>query len=397
MKTTNVVALLSATAITLAWGCSTGEERLGIENEQPAGSFVSADSGSDATSDAVDPNAGFTNYCPSNKCGTGRTTCPGSRFPCDIDLRSDPNNCGSCGFACPKSVNGGLFTCADGKCQMACADKRLDCNGIVDDGCEANIEKNDNCAGCGIECNDPAKPCVHSSTGLLGCGCNPTDILCPDSLGQRHCLDPSEDDKNCGACDHVCDPTLGVEPPLPNTYYGCSDSECGHSKCNSGMGNCNGIKDDGCETPLSTDENCGGCGKACPAGQGCYLSIPFFFPECMCPPGKTLCTQAFIFGSCFDLANDPSNCGGCGSSCPGYDPNKFIYPVCKNGSCETACLMGRADCNGNIEDGCEVDTDYDPRNCGECGHVCDAIVGQACIGGRCAVEPCDVDAGEVTR
>jgi hypothetical protein len=57
-------------------------------------------------------------------------------------------------------------------------------------------------------------------------------------------------------------------------------------------------------------------------------------------------------------------------------------------------VEGRADCNGNLEDSCEVKIDSDPYNCGACGVVCDAVAGQACVHGRCAVEPCpEQDAG----
>ena len=57
------------------------------------------------------------------------------------------------------------------------------------------------------------------------------------------------------------------------------------------------------------------------------------------------------------------------------------------------CNEGRADCNNSQSDGCEVNIDSDPRNCGACGHVCDAVAGQACVAGRCVVEPCAQDAG----
>jgi hypothetical protein len=46
-------------------------------------------------------------------------------------------------------------------------------------------------------------------------------------------------------------------------------SACGFA-CQRGFGDCNGRRDDGCESALTTDvRNCGGCGRACGAGQSC--------------------------------------------------------------------------------------------------------------------------------
>lgn len=118
---------------------------------------------------------------------------------------------------------------------------------------------------------------------------------------------------------------------------------------------------------------------------------------CMCAPGRTLCEKEcfgeFCTGKCFDLASDVNNCGACGFGC---SANYAAYSLaaCSYGTCTRTCLKGRADCNGNDVDDCEVDTDSDPRNCGACGRACDAIAGQACVGGQCVVEPCGGDKGD---
>ncbi|WP_146651520.1 hypothetical protein [Labilithrix luteola] len=366
-----------------------------LPSSEPVPSFVD-----DAGTDAPDSTFELTNYCPSNKCSTGLTTCPNSRFPCDVDLRSDPRNCGSCGFTCPSAANGALFACAEGKCQMTCTNspRRFDCNGIVDDGCEVTANTNENCGGCGVTCTDPESPCT-TRKGLQRCGCPAPEIVCPDGDGFG-CVNAIGDDTNCGACGNACDRTNGGAPSYENTYYGCAAASCGHLKCEVLWGDCNfNIKADGCETYLLSDQNCGGCGNVCPAGMGCYVNLQSFQAECMCPPGKTLCEIIpGLAAACVDITSDPKNCGGCGVTCSGSDSRShdYMFPSCRGGSCETSCEMGRADCNGNGEDGCEINTNSDPRNCGECGHACDGVAGQACIGGRCAVEPCDVEAGEVT-
>lgn len=45
------------------------------------------------------------------------------------------------------------------------------------------------------------------------------------------------------------------------------------------------------------------------------------------------------------------------------------------------CAPGRADCDGNPGNGCEVDTTSDAGNCGACGVACDA--GLACVASGC--------------
>jgi len=122
----------------------------------------------------------------------------------------------------------------------------------------------------------------------------------------------------------------------------------------------------------------------------------------MCPEGLTFCQTGeqggLPFGDCVDLRSDRRNCGDCGVVCGrfGFFPKE--KQVCDFGKCVFRCMEGSADCNGAQADGCEIDTNSDPRNCGGCGVTCDLTLGQACVAGKCVVEPCErADAGEVTR
>lgn len=342
-----------------------------------------------------DGSVTLTDYCPTDKCPPGWTTCPNSRFPCDVNLLADVKNCGACGLSCPTDTGNEIFACVEGTCALTCrgSSRMLDCDGIVDNGCEASSFHDEHCGACGNKCSNPSKRCVDQSgrngDGIYGCGCPANKIYC-----DRGCWDPISDDDYCGDCETHCDPTNGGAPAIPHAYYGCVNSHCGNVKCEPYYANCDNQEANGCEQFLVEDDNCGACGNACGDGQVCRLDENNV-ARCMCPPDKTFCDagcyDGFCFGRCVDLTSDNYNCGACGVDC--YVPERNAKGVCNYGACVMDCNEGRADCNNAWSDGCEVNTDSDPQNCGACGHVCDAVAGQACVAGRCVVEPCSKDAG----
>ncbi|WP_146648912.1 hypothetical protein [Labilithrix luteola] len=300
----------------------------------------------------------------------------------------DVNNCGACGVSC-NTGNGTIGTpqCSNGKCVFTCQGKQLDCNANIEDGCEVTLGTKDNCSACGDVCTDPAKPCLPAADGSpsFQCGCPAGKTLC-----NRYCYDLSADDANCSSCGHACDPTGGGAPSIPNAYYGCGAGQCGHVKCKPDYTDCNNDLADGCETRTTTMQNCGGCGIACEPGQVCAQFEQQW--KCLCPPGQTFCD-----GACVDLLSDKANCGACGVSCRiGVDQNRLSETsngigVCLYGSCAFVCADGHGDCNNDPSDNCETNLRSDPSNCGGCGVQC--AKDQACIGGRCAVEPCPPQTG----
>jgi hypothetical protein len=349
---------------------------------------------------ASEAEAELISYCPSNKCPPGWTTCPDSRFPCDTNILASPANCGGCGMACPPNAGGSTFTCNEGACVLQCqaALNVKDCDGLIDNGCESRDLDPMNCGACGVVCPAGVN-CRYqdAARSMIGCGC-PTGMV--DCAG---CRDLSANDANCGTCQNACDRTGGPDAPqYSNMYYGCLAGQCGKPKCEAGFANCDGELDNGCETSILADDHCGACNNKCPSGQSCAIDARTNQPTCVCGPGLTFCqtgeVQGVPKGHCTDLRSSMDDCGACGVSCAATGAGNNRMPMCDFGKCLLTCLNGTMDCNGAESDGCEVDTKIDPRNCGGCGITCDLALGQACVAGKCVVEPCDeADAGEVTR
>ncbi len=115
--------------------------------------------------------------------------------------------------------------------------------------------------------------------------------------------------------------------------------------------------------------------------------------ECIgteCPDPWTTCISedgpTYKCGT--DLRRDPDNCGACGNKCLEYEPI-HMTSRCVEGSCQLECFNrpGALDptdwrnCNGLVDDGCEVDAFTDVNNCGACGNKCKD--GDPCIEGKC--------------
>ena len=79
-----------------------------------------------------------------------------------------------------------------------------------------------------------------------------------------------------------------------------------------------------------------------------------------------------------DTLFNPTSCGGCDRECEVAG----AVPDCANGRCAIRlCNAGRADCNRDAIDGCEVDVQTDSLNCGECGRTCESGV---CVRAECS-------------
>jgi hypothetical protein len=389
---TRKLAALALTGISLALAVACADT-VDLGQEQGPGEpdapvfVVPADSGDAA--DALAPSFA----CVGTECPAPYATCAeGPSFKCGQNLLTDPENCGACGASCvgfqPRHMSA---SCANGTCAYECLtvpdDQGVnhvfkDCDGRLENGCEIDVTIDPaNCGACG-------HACAAGVECLMGkCGCPDGKVDC-----YGHCRDLRIEDGNCGACGNACpyNPVDGCSPRPPHTGYGCADSQCGVLKCYPGYLDCNGdlkngCSSDGCEVNIlgANPDNCGACGVKCGAGQECRNDGFGFQCLTTCEiAGLTRCGS-----SCRDLLSDHGNCGACSNFCP--NPHANQTSACQKGLCETECVLGFADCNGDPSDGCEVDLRVHPANCGACGHACDFGAGQPCIDGKCLMVECE--------
>ncbi len=106
-----------------------------------------------------------------------------------------------------------------------------------------------------------------------------------------------------------------------------------------------------------------------------------------CASGTANCDGNLLNGCETNTETSVANCGACGSACTTTNGT----PACVSGVCAVgACSAGYADCNGLAVDGCEVNTRTSTSNCGACGSVCNPANanGAACTSGACTFTTC---------
>ncbi len=112
-----------------------------------------------------------------------------------------------------------------------------------------------------------------------------------------------------------------------------------------------------------------------------------------CPEPYATCSPTARCGA--NLKNDPENCGACGVSCTGFR-DLHLSASCVDGACVFQCSAFSSgqlfrNCNGFLDDGCEIDVANDPENCGVCGNRCAPGVG--CVEGFCGCFAPEVECG----
>ena len=217
-------------------------------------------------------------------------------------------------------------------------------------------------------------------TYILGPGCTQDfDAFEACSFGEKVCD---------GACVNTGVPAVGCasEGCTPCSYANagaaCEAGECALGNCENPFRNCDTLVENGCETDLTTDvANCGGCGIVCTIGHGTPACEAGDCALGACDPDWDDCdddpTDCEV-----NTQTDALNCGECGTICP--DPLS-----CQAGQCTLICDPGMGDCNNDPSDGCETPVGT-VAHCGGCNMPCDlANATPTCSAGMCQVEACD--------
>lgn len=290
----------------------------------------------------------------------GPPSCPTGTMLCGSEcVNTDESriHCGDCDSAC-----GAGEACVDGACDIVCPSGQTECAGICADTATNRLH----CGGCGISCTD-GEICAGSSCVV---SCPGGQTACDGS-----CVDTQSSAAHCGACGDACEPGQV-----------CSAGEC-TTTCAPGVMQCGADCVDAAHDP----DHCGDCDTSCPTDTGaaplcmsgtCRLACDALWGDCNGDLGRSGGD-----GCESTLATDAANCGACGRTC------SFPAAVtgCAAGACTIAsCDAGFDDCDGARDNGCEAELADDPMNCGACGTVCGTNEG--CFAGVCAPiggESCD--------
>lgn len=287
----------------------------------------------------------------------------------EIDLQTDPINCGQCGMVCrlPHAADGSAcqagacvldntkcdqgFYDIDGKYQTGCeykctpADPPSEICNLMDDDCDGmsdenqiadqnqnNVTNSDSRVGqpCGEdrgECNSGQTACVAGAIACIGAVgwttevCDGKDNNCNGEIDEG--FDAQVDVNNCGGCGNVCS--------YPNGNAKCQAGQCSLVSCKPGYRDDPSVADQDClyECDYAGQEICNGRDDDCDKQTD----------EGLIAPSVSCRTAGVCSGTPVQLACQGTNGWGCDYS------GKSGYQAV-----ETICDDVDNDCNGVVDD-----------------------------------------------
>jgi hypothetical protein len=179
--------------------------------------------------------------CTLAPCAAGYANCDGSDSNgCETNINTSIASCGSCGAPC--STSNATPGCSSGACTIvSCNVGYADCNTTVSDGCEVNTRTDlNNCGGCGTGCNPTHASGAACTNGTCTYGtCNSGYASCDTSTANGCETNVLSDMANCGAC--------GIACVVPNAASSCTAGACLLSACSTGYHDIDGNAANGCE------------------------------------------------------------------------------------------------------------------------------------------------------
>ena len=230
-------------------------------------------------------------------CDSFARNCDGlSSNGCETNITANPLNCGGCNVTCPNAVGSPLkdplYTgvCVNSLCTLCGATTR-NCDNTtlspIIPSCEVNIQTNpNNCGGCGNVCNLTNVATHTCGFGNCGIGTCSFGFANCDVIVSNGCeKDVSSDVTSCGSCSTNCN-------SLPNIgSVSCSNSSCVISACiTPDYVNCDLNSANGCEELPSPATCCPGTGGTSPAFSFCTIDSDCYSNSCIgsqCQLGNT--------------------------------------------------------------------------------------------------------------
>jgi hypothetical protein len=206
--------------------------------------------------------------------------------------------------------------------------------------------------------------------GLCAPSCDPGFRDC-DLDPINGCERPLDTVSDCGGCGILCGDA--------NAVTACVGAACSPT-CNSGFGDCDGNPGNGCETDLNNDPtHCGACPNAC--GGGGQICVAGTCQASPCPAGLGDCDTDPALLCATNLDSSLQHCGFCTNACSAANGT----PACSAGQCRVqACDTGFDDCDGVSSNGCETPLATTTDHCGACGTAClNANGNTSCSGSTC--------------
>lgn len=166
--------------------------------------------------------------------GACEIDCPSNQTECNgtcVDAQADVNNCGVCGTACATGE-----MCSAGACVLSCPANLLECDG----GCVDTQSSPSFCgaqttcqgADAGVDCNSldnvNTGVCASGTCAILSCA--PGFLDCDGDMSNGCEIDLQTDDDNCGACGAVCNGVLECQAgtcglgPIASVYISSIDT-----------------------------------------------------------------------------------------------------------------------------------------------------------------------------